>query len=838
MRNITLSFKRLFAAVLCLCGISAYAQDAITVGETSVPVVATEIVNVEDYEKQAYGGLTAEYDAAKLATALGVETLADASLYIVNVTDGVANENTTDGWRNGAGDLCGWGDIKDDVKGYCVKIYEVDAVDDEGQPLFDHWGSIDYLGAHPNKAWTVGETFTALWGFVANDKAALVKVVVTFAVNPDAPAEAPEAELDITKITEVGRTECRTERYSTSGFSTTAMEIYVPDMAEKLGVEKTELASYFANDVYVAYAEREMGYKVDSLQLLTETDGWLMRVAENNEGIAGDLLNEACGAYYSANCSYYIQGMSYSATGDSVSFVVGQYPGNLQVGDSLYCNLYIMNGDKAYVISHSLVIVEQEKLPFNEMTKVGEESYTYTMEPASSYATEAFASFDLAAIAELMGCQADEILLYPRDNDGFSLMAPNTTNSGWWFNKLGYPCDWSNDVDNGSYFYIMPTNEAGDFSSLSVGQYPGMCSNGDTYSTVVYLTDGATAYYQINFTLNIVADPEDQLNWVSVGSRSVTIKQHASYSGYTWSVGASVIKFTDLNELIGTTSPTLYGEAQGENLEEPYSKAYSCDPNPGFYMTDDGKVSKWADSESKWAMSIAQTKSSDEIILQTIYKPGTVVAGNVYKARFYLVNKANGRMVTIKLTYTLVEDDVEESAGGAGEEVGRMAIAFPLEENPETGNEYAKSFDLSVVAEALGCTEDDLEENATFVDVEGTTTPVHPATGLNFDIEGNIVDINPVFGIFYEGGELVVFLDEVQASEITDDFDKTIEICFLYGGKMYVLEVRFLSPELYTGIKTVEQAGQRSNAIFDLSGRRVEKAVKGVYIQNGKKVLK
>ena len=236
MRNITLSFKRLFAAVLCLCGISAYAQDAITVGETSVPVVATEIVNVEDYEKQAYGGLTAEYDAAKLATALGVETLADASLYIVNVTDGVANENTTDGWRNGAGDLCGWGDIKDDVKGYCVKIYEVDAVDDEGQPLFDHWGSIDYLGAHPNKAWTVGETFTALWGFVANDKAALVKVVVTFVVNPDAPAEAPEAELDITKITEVGRTECRTERYSTSGYSTTAMEIYVPDMAEKLGV--------------------------------------------------------------------------------------------------------------------------------------------------------------------------------------------------------------------------------------------------------------------------------------------------------------------------------------------------------------------------------------------------------------------------------------------------------------------------------------------------------------------------------------------------------------------------------------------------------------------------
>ena len=42
-----------------------------------------------------------------------------------------------------------------------------------------------------------------------------------------------------------------------------------------------------------------------------------------------------------------------------------------------------------------------------------------------------------------------------------------------------------------------------------------------------------------------------------------------------------------------------------------------------------------------------------------------------------------------------------------------------------------------------------------------------------------------------------------------------------------------------TGIQTVDNAQQaKDNAIFDLSGRRVVKAQKGIYIVNGKKIVK
>ena len=40
------------------------------------------------------------------------------------------------------------------------------------------------------------------------------------------------------------------------------------------------------------------------------------------------------------------------------------------------------------------------------------------------------------------------------------------------------------------------------------------------------------------------------------------------------------------------------------------------------------------------------------------------------------------------------------------------------------------------------------------------------------------------------------------------------------------------------GISAIDNAQSTGNAIFDLSGRRVAKAQKGIYIVNGKKVVK
>ena len=41
-----------------------------------------------------------------------------------------------------------------------------------------------------------------------------------------------------------------------------------------------------------------------------------------------------------------------------------------------------------------------------------------------------------------------------------------------------------------------------------------------------------------------------------------------------------------------------------------------------------------------------------------------------------------------------------------------------------------------------------------------------------------------------------------------------------------------------TGVESVESSNNAPQAIYDLTGRRVSKAEKGIYIINGKKVIK
>ena len=54
------------------------------------------------------------------------------------------------------------------------------------------------------------------------------------------------------------------------------------------------------------------------------------------------------------------------------------------------------------------------------------------------------------------------------------------------------------------------------------------------------------------------------------------------------------------------------------------------------------------------------------------------------------------------------------------------------------------------------------------------------------------------------------------------------------GSSTNILSLTFGS---LTGIETATQAQPGQKAVFDLQGRRVEKAQKGLYIVNGKKVL-
>ena len=110
------------------------------------------------------------FDVAEVCAALGIADMSEAKAYIVNLTDGnfVENTGSIDGWRNADGDAAPWAQS---ANGFCLKL---------NNPAS---GEFDYTGAHDDN-FQVGDTYVAQWGIVANEKAVLLKVTITFVDDP------------------------------------------------------------------------------------------------------------------------------------------------------------------------------------------------------------------------------------------------------------------------------------------------------------------------------------------------------------------------------------------------------------------------------------------------------------------------------------------------------------------------------------------------------------------------------------------------------------------------------------------------------------------------------
>jgi len=803
------------AFVMCLFGAKALAQESITLAGASIPVVATETVNVTEYSGVTYSDKRAEYDAAKLATALGVTDLADASLYIVNVTTNEAVENTSDGWRNGAGDLCGWGDITEESKGYCVKILPA------SDEAFDHWGQVDYLGAHHLGVWAAGETFTALWGIVANEKAALVKVVVSFIEKPS----APQAEY-VTDINVVSSIECSSDRESLQGTDADTITVNVGDLKTLLGVDKEELltADWFyllpCTDTYDTNSQVATG----QVAVLSDVDGWVHQV---NDVETAAPIAECCASTDNTGNAFRVSDFTYDAEAGTLTFLVSQKAGTNLSTDKLFTTIYILYNDKAVSIKYTMNIAVSEIKGLSDMTSVGSTTVSVDAYPASGYET-VDATFDLEAVATALGCSAENITFKMlADENTFYMGAPTEGSGGWFLDANGYPCAWRASETSAMWYITEPSTGA-----FQIGQDGGhyKTSIGDVYTTHLYATY-AEKYYEIIITLNIVEkNVGDWTQWKSVATRNVKVQQLKTAAEYVWSDAFAVISFEDLESLIGTASPTLYGNATEADMEAaggcPYTDTYTISEKPGFWMDANAVSVGWGNG-SVWGVSGQRTNSAFPMPegsygLACMWMT-TAPVETPYTGNLYLVNTANGKMITINLSYQLVEEI------RTTEEIGRMNVVMPV-----SGDEYEKEFDLEPIATALGCTVDDLNDNYTLADMSGAVAAVQPSTGLEFSLEGKAVEAgNGVYGIYFESGSLYSWANE----EVAADYDQTVEIGFVYDNKIYVVQIRFMNYDLYTGIKEVN-TDVAKGAVYDLSGRRVSQTQKGIYIQNGKKILK
>ncbi|MCR5130707.1 MAG: hypothetical protein K6C10_04510, partial [Prevotella sp.] len=217
------------------------AGETIIVNGENVPVVKTFTVNHNEVEKTVYSGTTEEFDVNAVVEALGISAIGEAAQYIVNVTTNEAVENTTDGWRNASGDAETWGTSAGMV---CVKIQ------DPASGLIDYIGCID--DTH-----VAGETYTAKWAFVADNKAAVIDVVITF-------VEPEEVELEISENVQEASVE-----YETTEASYVEKQVVLTD--DQVAAICTELGISALADATV------YGYNPTTKELVSNYgayDGW------------------------------------------------------------------------------------------------------------------------------------------------------------------------------------------------------------------------------------------------------------------------------------------------------------------------------------------------------------------------------------------------------------------------------------------------------------------------------------------------------------------------------------------------------------------------------------
>ena len=812
---ITTHLRNLLTAVICIFA-GATAQAQFTGGVEQYPTTdySTKAVNFKLSELAT----ALDTDAATLAGALDSWTAdgsEDPNMFFLKQADGPSDNYTQGGkggfWVNVDGTPQAWSDDNSALRWY----------NEIGWSAEDDVFSIAF-GQFPNQC-AAGDVFNPVFVLKYGEKTVELNVTFKIVAKPEIPAPTTLVEKDLHIV---GEKSITIEQYQRNGYDADAVVLEVADMVEKLGFENDELlADVFGDVLYCTQyntgdIEEGGGMKMDELThdfSATAPGFWLRAVQDEN----GEETGEVSRAPWGEGLKFYAEAFAYDAEAKTVKCNVGQYPGILKGGEEWFVNIYVLRADKAYRLHYVLKVNEREQGNGVEgMNKVGEESITCELSPDPTNYTHVDIRIDVDAIAAALGCEVGNFGMQALD-DTDNWASSTGERGGFWFSQAGTVIAWGSN----SYFFINPA-ASNDYSVLQVGQYPGRLSIGEEYSTKLYFVNGDN-YFEYTVNLKIVPEKVVDGLFKEIARRSLTFQQEPQ-ADYIWTYGID-IPYDFINETLGTESWVVYGmstlDADGNEREgnAKYSKSYTITESPGFWLNSAGRNAGWGDSDAKFGISAGGQQSGKFSMLQY---PNRCSVGEVLKTQIYFVNEESAQMVTFNVTYNIVSEVVNY------DEVGAEDVTLPV----SMEDEFAIDLDLAPAAEALGVTVDELtaESSRYLKGMAGSTYTegVNLATGLGFDANG---DCNPQgdYYFYFEGGKLYTGTN----TDIPEDFSLPVQFAFNIDDKLYVYYATFVSKEIYSGIKTVGNEAKSDNRIFDISGRQVIKPTRGIYIQNGKKVV-
>ena len=788
-----------------------------------------------------YENYTQTLDEEAIAAEIGCP-LADASVFAVqsdgtldpDYTLGPGGKDGTDGWRNADGDWESWGS---DAR-ICVKANFTPEPDEDGNKA----PHIYYIGGMTGQTGTPA-TYKATFRVENpsdNTKYCFVIIKLTY-------EELPQYRLDELNI--VKKFEIVAEEYPRTNTAAETFGIKVGDLASLIGYDAEKFNSvWFKYLLYVGQLD-ENEVKSDVLTNLNySSTAWMNALFDENTG----LETEECVQGTSGDpTKFSIHFSSTGYDGDTLKVNVGQ-SGKLKVGDTNFAKVYLVGTDKKAVeitVRIKIIPKEIEDLPWDQKTCVGSETVSLIRDIDAGYSVTVY-TIKIDSIVGLFkaGTVVADLEFTALDADGNPTTSPttgegknNTAAGGFWMDMESHPMEWTTSVKS---YFVNNYN-----TRIEIGHMPRVFEGGEkTTGSLFYVLDNE--YYELKMDIQI-GEKEDTTKVITkpeecaiVATKYYTYRIVPNNNGEYQNYGTNAAGERDYHLMdkpidldinfieaqLGTASPTFYGEVIDTLGNATYSKKYSCDPNPGFWMEPAAKVENKS-SVSTWKGGDTYGICYANGVFQFFQYPSSQSVGAKYTDNFYLVNQDAGKQIKYVITVVYVEQIQAEA-----ETLETFTLNLPARDPADTENGTYTPYDLTPMYEAFGCTPEEFAENGTWmaIDSDGDLSNNYDELeGFAFDANSKLSDddaslVALVGYIAEENGFFSWILDDENLAKTY-----TFTIYAYYNNQRCEFNITVGDASAINFVELNKSDGK----IFDLTGRLVKNATKGIYIKDGKKFL-
>ena len=648
--------------------------------------------------------------------------------------------------------------------------------------------------------------------------------------------EMPVVEVNplLSQLTIKGTTEIAVEQYPRGTYRADAVQFPMADAVKALDFPEVVLEA----DLRPCFYSYQLDVMTDLLNdtlsnKVTSSSGyWFSPSYDETTGATKDLC--FIDTYSEANNYFFVEGFAYNSETDSATFNLGQCPSALKVGNTPYAELYLINGSNAWKFVVKLTIVPEPIA--DEVTEVYREYLVITKKPTANgnYDGKDY-KIDEEKITELLGGDPSEWVFKHNNSDNHSTNY-NTNTTGFWMDIDGNICAWSGSIGAAAVYvdYSAP-------ATLTIGQYPGKNKDGDVFHTILEVVNFDKAY-TIDLTVNFTNE-ENKIPFTNLATYEIEIQNTVQPNYET--VTSQPIELDAIYEIIGTEEPGLYTIAVPDSgvTELQYTDEFSCTPHPGFWYNKEGQNSGWGSNAF-----IGLTFSLSNGTYDLYQMPGTTAVGDTFQTKWFFVNEETGAMVTVIINAFIVDEIIER------EIVGNESTLVDIGDGED---EATATINLSEAIAKLEA-EDvaDFYENGTLLAAVNSSSFggadfYDEAEGFWFDSNGYVIDPSNEAQLETQTFSVNLFIESDGTATITtyclvppaEGQVYSTRLALNYGSKRYIITIQLATHDTAQSISVVNSENNNAN-IYDLSGRIVRKNAnsveglnRGIYIQNGKKVL-